>query len=94
MVADRRFPITIRLEPPFDDPRLFANPYFLPVVSAALDDRFVLGALGFNGIVFSSKEPRLPSRTAHGAVCIAFWAVAVEQFPPFHHVPLGGHISR
>jgi hypothetical protein len=59
MVADRRFPITIRLEP---RSRLFANPYFLPVVSAVLDDRFVLGAFGaFNGIGFSSK-----ATAAHG----------------------------
>jgi len=45
-VGERRFLITIRLEPPFDDPRLFANPYLLSVVSAALDNRFVLGAFG------------------------------------------------
>jgi ectoine hydroxylase-related dioxygenase (phytanoyl-CoA dioxygenase family) len=45
-VGDRRLLITIRLEPPFDTPQLFANPYLLPVVSAALDDRFVLGAFG------------------------------------------------
>jgi ectoine hydroxylase-related dioxygenase (phytanoyl-CoA dioxygenase family) len=45
-VGDRRMLVTIRLEPPFDTPRLFANPYVLPVVSAALDDRFVLGAFG------------------------------------------------
>src|SRR5438067_2544356 len=39
----RRQLITIKLEPPFDDPRLFANPYLLPVISAVLDDGFVLG---------------------------------------------------
>jgi hypothetical protein len=45
-VGDRRILVTVRLEPPFDDPRLFANPYLLPVVSAALDEPFVLGAFG------------------------------------------------
>ena len=45
-VGDRRLLITIRLEPPFNDPRLFANPYLLPVLSVALDDGFVLGAFG------------------------------------------------
>src|SRR5262245_7232714 len=45
-VGNRRVLITIRLEPPFDDPRLFANPYLLPVLSAALDDGFVVGAFG------------------------------------------------
>jgi ectoine hydroxylase-related dioxygenase (phytanoyl-CoA dioxygenase family) len=46
VVGDGRLLITIRLEPPFDNPCWFANPFLLPVVSAALDDRFVLGAFG------------------------------------------------
>jgi Phytanoyl-CoA dioxygenase (PhyH) len=46
MVGDRRVLITVRLEPPFDDPRFFANPYLLPILNAALDDGFVLGAFG------------------------------------------------
>ena len=45
-MGDRRLIVTINMEPPFDDPRLFANPYLLPVLSAALDDDFVLGAFG------------------------------------------------
>jgi ectoine hydroxylase-related dioxygenase (phytanoyl-CoA dioxygenase family) len=45
-VGDRRLLITIRLEPPFDAPQLFANPYLLPILRAALDDGFVLGAFG------------------------------------------------
>src|SRR5262245_42026234 len=36
-VGGRRLLITINLEPPFDTPKLFANPYFLPVLNAALD---------------------------------------------------------
>ena len=46
MVGARRLLITIKLEPPFDNPRLFANPYLLPVIGAELGDGFVLGAFG------------------------------------------------
>jgi ectoine hydroxylase-related dioxygenase (phytanoyl-CoA dioxygenase family) len=45
-VGDRRLLMTVRLEPPFDNPTLFANPYLLAILSAALDDGFVLGAFG------------------------------------------------
>jgi ectoine hydroxylase-related dioxygenase (phytanoyl-CoA dioxygenase family) len=46
MVGAKRLLITIKLEPPFDNPRLFANPYLLPVIGAELGDGFVLGAFG------------------------------------------------
>jgi ectoine hydroxylase-related dioxygenase (phytanoyl-CoA dioxygenase family) len=46
MVGAKRVLITIKLEPPFDNPRLFANPCLLPVIKAELDDGFVLGAFG------------------------------------------------
>jgi ectoine hydroxylase-related dioxygenase (phytanoyl-CoA dioxygenase family) len=45
-VGGVRFMITVHFKPPFDDPRLFANPYLLPVLSAALDENFVVGAFG------------------------------------------------
>jgi hypothetical protein len=45
-VGGRRQMITIDLEPPFDDPLLFANPWLLPVLAGALDDGFVVGAFG------------------------------------------------
>jgi ectoine hydroxylase-related dioxygenase (phytanoyl-CoA dioxygenase family) len=45
-VGDRRILITIKLEPPFDDPRLFANPYLLPLLSTELGEEFILGAFG------------------------------------------------
>src|SRR4051794_39631564 len=35
-VGGRRLLITIKLEPPFDDVQLFANPYLLPILNAAL----------------------------------------------------------
>ena len=62
-VGDRRLQITINLEPPFDDPRLFANPYLLPVLSTALDDDFVLGAFG---IVCSLSSAPAQHRHADG----------------------------
>jgi hypothetical protein len=45
-VGKQRLSITVKLEPPFDTPELFANPYLLPILAALLDDGFVLGALG------------------------------------------------
>jgi len=45
-VGDLRLTITIDLEPPFDNLQLFANSYLLPVLSASLDDDFVIGAYG------------------------------------------------
>ena len=38
--------ITVDLEPPFDHTDLFANPWLLPVLGAAFEDDFVLGAYG------------------------------------------------
>lgn len=55
-VGDRRLLITINLEPPFDDLRLFANPYLLPVLGAALDDGFVIGAFGIVCSLASAPE--------------------------------------
>jgi hypothetical protein len=43
-LGDRRLQISIDLEPPFDDPRLFANAWVLPILSALLDEDLVLGA--------------------------------------------------
>jgi hypothetical protein len=45
-VGNRRRMITIDLEPPFDDPRLFANPFLLPLLNSVLGEGFVLGAFG------------------------------------------------
>ena len=59
-VGVKRLLITIKLEPPFDNPRLFANPYLLPLLRAELDDGFVLGAFG---IVCSL--PSAPSQNRH-----------------------------
>jgi len=60
MVGARRLLITIKLEPPFDNPRLFANPYLLPAIGAELGDGFVLGAFG---VVCSL--PSAPAQNRH-----------------------------
>jgi ectoine hydroxylase-related dioxygenase (phytanoyl-CoA dioxygenase family) len=43
-LGDRRLQVSVDLEPPFDDPRLFANAWLLPILSALLDEDLVLGA--------------------------------------------------
>jgi hypothetical protein len=45
-VGERRLMIAIALEPPFDDPQLFANPYLLSTLSSELDKDLVIGAFG------------------------------------------------
>jgi hypothetical protein len=45
-VGEGRLMIAIALEPPFDDPQLFANPYLLSILSSELDKGFVIGAFG------------------------------------------------
>ena len=45
-VGGQRLMITVDLEPPFDDQRLFANQWVLPILSAVLDEGLVLGAFG------------------------------------------------
>jgi hypothetical protein len=55
-VGDRRLIITINLEPPFDNPKLFANPYLLPVLEGALDDGLVIGAYGIVCSLASAPE--------------------------------------
>jgi ectoine hydroxylase-related dioxygenase (phytanoyl-CoA dioxygenase family) len=46
MVGDRRLMITVDLEPPFDEPQLFANPFILSVMAAVFGEDFLLGAFG------------------------------------------------
>ena len=45
-VGDRRQMITLDLEPPFDQRELVANSWLCPVLSAAFEGDFVLGAYG------------------------------------------------
>jgi hypothetical protein len=45
-VGERRLMITVDLEPPFDQPQLFANAWLLPILEAALDEDFLVGGFG------------------------------------------------
>jgi ectoine hydroxylase-related dioxygenase (phytanoyl-CoA dioxygenase family) len=45
-VGDRRPMITVDLESPFDRPELLANSWLCPVLNAAFEDDFILGAYG------------------------------------------------
>jgi ectoine hydroxylase-related dioxygenase (phytanoyl-CoA dioxygenase family) len=45
-VGGRRFMVTVKLEPPFNNLALFANSYLLPILRSALDENFVIGAFG------------------------------------------------
>jgi Phytanoyl-CoA dioxygenase (PhyH) len=83
-VGDRRLIITINLEPPFDDPQLFANPYLLPVLGAALDDGFVLGALG---IVCSLASAPAQHRHADGG--FLFPRSGIDRLLPASAITVG-----
>jgi ectoine hydroxylase-related dioxygenase (phytanoyl-CoA dioxygenase family) len=82
--GDRRLMITINLEPPFEDPRLFANPYLLPVLSTALDDGFVLGAFG---IVCSL--PSAPAQQRHADGGALFPRSGMDKLLPAAAITVG-----
>jgi ectoine hydroxylase-related dioxygenase (phytanoyl-CoA dioxygenase family) len=83
-VGERRLMITIDLKPPFDNLRLFANPYLLPILSASLDDDFVIGAYG---VICS-----LPAAPAQGRHCdggILFPLSGIDNLLPAAAVTVG-----
>jgi ectoine hydroxylase-related dioxygenase (phytanoyl-CoA dioxygenase family) len=65
-VGKRRLSITVKLEPPFDNRELFANPYLLPILTALLDDGFVLGAFGV--VCSLSSAPAQPAHCDGGVL--------------------------
>jgi ectoine hydroxylase-related dioxygenase (phytanoyl-CoA dioxygenase family) len=83
-VGDRRLLITINLEAPFDDPQFFANPYLLPVLEAALDDGFVIGALG---IVCSL--PSAPAQHRHNDGGFLFPRSGIDRLLPASAITVG-----
>ena len=76
-IGGRRLQITIDLEPPFDDPWLFANPWVLPILSAALDKDFVL-----SGCVVACSLPGAPTQHFHADGGILFPRFGIEQMLP------------
>jgi ectoine hydroxylase-related dioxygenase (phytanoyl-CoA dioxygenase family) len=83
-VGKRRLIVTINLEPPFDDPQLFANPYLLPVLEAALDEGFVLGAFG---IVCSL--PSAPAQHRHADGGFLFPRSGIDRLLPASAITVG-----
>jgi len=77
LVGERRIMVTVELEPPFDDPQLFANPWLMPILSAALDDDFVLGAFG---VVCSL--PGAPSQHRHRDGASLFPGLGLDSILP------------
>jgi ectoine hydroxylase-related dioxygenase (phytanoyl-CoA dioxygenase family) len=84
MVGERRLSITINLEPPFDSPRLFANPYLMPVMSAALGDDFIVGAYG---VVCSL--PSAPAQQRHCDGGILFPLSGIDGVLPATAITVG-----
>jgi len=83
-VGGRRLIITIKLESPFDDPQLFANPYLLSVLSAELGDDFVLGAFG---VVCSM--PSAPTQHRHHDGGILFPHSGFDKLLPAAAITVG-----
>jgi ectoine hydroxylase-related dioxygenase (phytanoyl-CoA dioxygenase family) len=64
-VGNRRLMITLNMEPPFDNPALFANPYLLAILRDTLDDNFIIGAYG---VVCSLPSARAQLRHHDGGI--------------------------
>jgi ectoine hydroxylase-related dioxygenase (phytanoyl-CoA dioxygenase family) len=84
MVGDLRLSITVELVPPFDNPQLFANPYLLSVLSAALDDDFVIGAYG---VVCSL--PSAPAQHRHEDGGTLFQHSGIDRLLPAAAITVG-----
>lgn len=63
-VGPGRSMITVTVEPPFDNPQLFANPWLVSILSAALDADFVVDSLG---VVCSLPSAEAQPRHRDGA---------------------------
>jgi hypothetical protein len=83
-VGERRLMIAIALEPPFDDPQLFANPYLLSILSSELDKDFVIGAFG---VVCSL--PSAPTQHSHYDGGILFPSSGFDRLLPAAAITVG-----
>src|SRR5262245_58498998 len=83
-VGEGRLMIAIALEPPFDDPQLFANPYLLSILSSELDKGFVIGAFG---VVCSL--PSAPTQHCHYDGGILFPSSGFDRLLPATAVTVG-----
>ena len=76
--------IAIALEPPFDDPQLFANPYLLSILSSELDKGFVIGAFGL-----VCSLPSAPTQHSHYDGGILFPSSGFDRLLPAAAVTVG-----
>jgi ectoine hydroxylase-related dioxygenase (phytanoyl-CoA dioxygenase family) len=83
-VGGRRLMVSVKLEPPFDDPQLFANPHLLSVLSSELDDSLVLGAFG---VVCSL--PSAPTQHRHYDGGILFPHTGFDRLLPATAITVG-----
>jgi Phytanoyl-CoA dioxygenase (PhyH) len=84
IVGGKRVLITTPLEPPFDNPKLFANLNLLPILNAALDDGFVIGAFG---VVCSL--PSAPAQNHHFDGGILFPSTGIDKLLPAVAITVG-----
>jgi ectoine hydroxylase-related dioxygenase (phytanoyl-CoA dioxygenase family) len=84
MVDSRRLIIPIDLEPPFDNPQLFANSYLLALLSGALDDGFVISAFG---VVCSL--PSAPAQHRHADGGTLFPRSGIDRLLPAAAITVG-----
>jgi Phytanoyl-CoA dioxygenase (PhyH) len=83
-VGERRLMIALALEPPFDDPELFANPYLLSILSSELDKGFVIGAFGL-----VCSLPSAPTQHSHCDGGILFPSSGFDRLLPAAAVTVG-----
>ena len=76
--------IALALEPPFDDPQLFANPYLLSILSSELDKGFVIGAFGL-----VCSLPSAPAQHRHYDGGILFPSSGFDRLLPAAAVTVG-----
>lgn len=76
-VGDGRLQITVELAPPFNDPKLFANAWFWPVLNATLDAGFVIDSFG---VVCSL--PGAPEQHQHRDGGTLFPLSRIDRFLP------------
>lgn len=75
-VGDRRWMVTVRLRPPFSDPRVYANRFVLPVVRELLETPRLLA---FGGVV---SLPGAEDQHVHRDGPLLFGAGIGETLPP------------
>lgn len=84
VVGKQRVMITVDLQPPFNDPQFFANPYLLPMMQVALDKGFVLDNYG---VVCSLAGAPAQNRHADGG--FLFPSSGIDRLLPASAITIG-----